>query len=104
MDTIRIKILGETWTIKEERLPDEIDAQTEYTKRRIVFDPKMKKYPKTEYNRTIRHEIIHAFQFESGLGFNVEHKPIGVEETFVDWYALQYPKIKKIYEKLDVEE
>ena len=43
--------------------------------------------------KVIRHELIHAFMYESGLDSNVEHKSIGVEETFVDWIAIQAPKL-----------
>ena len=42
---------------------------------------------------TVRHELVHAFMFESGLGDNVEHKDLGQEETWVDWFAIQMPKI-----------
>lgn len=42
-----------------------------------------------------RHEIIHAFLFESGLDFN----SWGRNEEFVDWLALQFPKIIKAFEE-----
>lgn len=50
----------------------------------------------------LRHEIIHAFMFECGLGFNWEHKPIGHEETTVDWFAYQAPNIYKVFAQLGI--
>ena len=50
--------------------------------------------------KVLRHEIIHAFMFESGLGANWEHKPIGHEETTIDWIAAQFPKLLEVFEKV----
>ena len=44
-----------------------------------------------------RHEIIHAFLYESGLGADWEHKQYGHEETAVDWLARQAPKMMKAF-------
>lgn len=49
----------------------------------------------------IRHEIIHAFFYESGLDNNVEHTSLGVEETIVDWIAIQFPKMLKAFQEAD---
>lgn len=49
--------------------------------------------------RYLRHEIIHAFLFESGLGFNLEHCEFGHEETMIDWLAIQFPKIQRVFEE-----
>jgi hypothetical protein len=57
-------------------------------------------------NETLRHEIIHAFLNESGLGWNtfpVEHAWAKNEEM-VDWIAIQFPKILKVYKELGCEE
>lgn len=32
------------------------------------------------------------------------YKWIGQDETFVDWYAIQYPKIKELYKQLGIED
>lgn len=47
----------------------------------------------------LRHEIIHAFLLESGLGYNIEHKEYGHEETMIDWLAIQSPKIFKAFKE-----
>ena len=51
---------------------------------------------------TLRHEVIHAFLNESGLGWNslpVEHAWAKNEEM-VDWIAIQFPKIHNVFVKL----
>lgn len=44
--------------------------------------------------KCIRHELVHAFLFESGLAENCWAKN---EET-VDWIAAQFPKLAKAFE------
>lgn len=39
--------------------------------------------------QTIRHEIVHAFFFESGLS------EMGIDEELVEWIACQFPKMQK---------
>ena len=47
----------------------------------------------------LRHEILHAFLHESGLD---KEAPWGdQEELFVDWIALQFPKILKAFKETD---
>lgn len=55
-------------------------------------------------NKTLRHEIIHAFLNESGLSDNAS-TPDGAwakHEEMVDWIAIQSPKIFEAYKKLDI--
>lgn len=53
--------------------------------------------------QALRHELIHAFMAESGLRANWEHaQQFGHEETTVDWFAIQAPKIYKLFEELDI--
>ena len=52
---------------------------------------------------TLRHEVIHAFFNESGLednSSNVEHW--AVNEEMVDWFAIQSPKIFKVFQELEI--
>lgn len=49
---------------------------------------------------SLRHEIVHAFLFESGLGWDsgaAEHW--AVSEEMVDWIARMHPKIQKAYKE-----
>lgn len=48
--------------------------------------------------KVLRHEIIHAFMAESGLQANFEHtNRWGHDETMVDWFAIQFPKIHRAF-------
>lgn len=52
--------------------------------------------------KSLRHEIIHAFLFESGLSSNTGYC-IGAwaeHEEMVDWFAIQFPKILKVFEEV----
>lgn len=59
------------------------------------------KNPEAIVKLNIRHEIIHTFFFESGLGADWEHPKFGQEETVVDWIARQFPKLLKAFEAAD---
>lgn len=37
----------------------------------------------------LRHEVVHAFLYESGMGY------YAADETLVEWIAIQLPKITK---------
>lgn len=57
---------------------------------------------KEEYiKRVKRHEIIHAFLEESGLGNSWEHTESGHDETTIDWFAVQFPKLLKAFTEAD---
>lgn len=54
-------------------------------------------------NKVIRHEIIHAFLYESGLRENsCDIRAWAENEEMVDWFAIQAPKIFKIYKELNI--
>lgn len=111
-----IIIMGELWHIKEgteEEFPGLIgvDGYTDSSVRTIVIeatitdntDPQAKANLE-EYKKTvIRHEIIHAFLYESGLEGNTgKCKNWSQNEEMVDWIAIQFPKILKVFKLLDV--
>lgn len=55
---------------------------------------------------TLRHEIVHAFFNESGLK-NSSLQYTGAwskNEEMVDWIAIQFPKIAKVYDELGIME
>ena len=60
---------------------DEVDAQADLLAYR---------------DQVVRHEIIHAFLAESGLGVCSDW---ATNEELVDWIAIQLPKITKACEK-----
>lgn len=51
----------------------------------------------------LRHELIHAFLFESGLGVDSVWHVAGQEhpEQLVDWLARQFPKILKAFQEVN---
>lgn len=102
-----IDVLGTKYRIIKKKMYDKgCDGYCDYTSKKIVirkdnynnvgnFDCLMKKQ--------LRHEIIHAFLSESGLQSNFEYcQEFGHEETMVDWIAIQFPKILKVYQELDI--
>lgn len=50
--------------------------------------------------KVVRHEIIHAFLFESGLSENFTHPEYGHDETYVDWIASQFPKMCEVFKEV----
>lgn len=54
---------------------------------------------KNHQNKVIRHELIHAFLFESGL---CECSDWAMKEEMVDFFARQFPKMKKLFEELKI--
>lgn len=108
----KVNILGTEYRIKildksNDPLLCKCDGYCDKTVKEIVLatkdnDCEIKDYD--VYQRgVLRHEIIHAFLTESGLDGNWEHKLFGHDETMVDWIALQYPKIAKVFKELEIE-
>lgn len=57
-----------------------------------------------QVNTTLRHEVIHAFLAESGLrGSCTSGEPWSLNEEMIDWFALQMPKIVKVFKELGCE-
>ncbi|MDY4081163.1 MAG: hypothetical protein SOY97_05995 [Candidatus Metalachnospira sp.] len=54
-------------------------------------------------NETLRHEILHAFLNESGLSDNANQFEGAwcKNEEMIDWFAIQFPKILKIFKEVD---
>lgn len=54
--------------------------------------------------RTLRHEIMHAFLNESGLSDNSNRfdSAWAKNEEMVDWFAIQSPKIFKVFVELGI--
>ena len=52
----------------------------------------------------LRHEIIHAFLNESGLGANALafDGAWPMNEEMVDWFALMLPKVYKVFREMDL--
>ena len=59
----------------------------------------------SEYRKyIIRHELIHAFLFESGIGADTTWDIEGQEhpEHMVEWVSMQFPKMVKAFQEAGV--
>lgn len=53
--------------------------------------------------KILRHEIIHAFLYESGLDINSHDlEQWARDEEMVDWIAIQFPKMHKVFAELNI--
>lgn len=116
MDKCNVSILGENWSIEfrsqdaDKNLIDN-DGYTDSSLRLIVIDnmesckdnPGCKGNLTIYQNKVLRHEIIHAFMAESGLDGNGNSCDCWeLNEEMVDWFAIQAPKIFKVFKELNI--
>lgn len=110
----KVNILGTEYKIelrteKQDCKLEKIDGYCDYSIKTIVA----KKYETKEwddlqdldftYRRKLRHEIIHAFIYESGLWCNSYGVSSWAEnEEMTDWIAIQFPKIYKVFKELNI--
>ena len=103
-----IDILGSKWTIKKQTEDENkalmnCDGYCDWTVREIVvlgekFDSDLGDKEK-HVNKVMRHEIIHAFLFESGLHeCSCGTGSWARNEEMVDWFARQGLKIYKAWQ------
>lgn len=107
-------VLGTEWKLyigNEHEFPylSDIDGYTDKTGKFIVVCDRAEDCQLADFklyqNKVIRHEVIHAYLFESGLHENMECEKStngGHPEQMVDWVAIQFPKILKTYQELGV--
>lgn len=109
---IPVVILGSAWTLKIVNKEDDprfktlnCDGFCDWSAKTMWvsnFGSDIKEYniscPTTHIEHCIRHELVHAFMFESGLASDWEHKyEVGQDETTVDWIAWQLLKMHFAY-------
>lgn len=109
---MKVNILGTEYTIlrrteKEDPKLEGKDGYTDSSTKEIIveaFDEDSDSKRDLEYyaKAVIRHEIIHAFLFESGLDIcsNNYFGAWSENEEMVDWMAIQFPKILKAFEEV----
>lgn len=115
MENRKINILGSEWKIiicKEEE--SELlngkyrDGCTDNSTKTIWICEKKDDCELQDYEAwkrlTLRHEILHAFLFESGLDASSSsmNGAWAANEEMVDWFAIQSPKIFKAYSELGI--
>lgn len=110
-EACNIEIMGSPWNIKylttkECKFLEEADGITDASTHEIVIQAgNPNDIGNMDIVRAIalRHEIIHAYLYECGLGSNFEHaNKFGHEETIVDWFARMFPRILKTYQELGI--
>lgn len=106
---MKVSILGAEWTIEyrnadADPLLEKMGGYTDPSANLIVISNKRKGDDVVDFKeiqkRYLRHEIIHAFLFEGGLGSDFTHPESGHDETMVDWIAIQFPKLLKAFEEV----
>ena len=106
----KIKVLGTTYTIifnaPEEDLPDGADGCMDHSEkviriRNIEPDRDTVKNIGFYITKVTRHEIIHAFLYESGMWSNSgDSEAWAMDEAIVDWIAIQFPKIYEVFREV----
>lgn len=109
-----ISVLGTEYTIEyrsdnQDDILKDSNGYCDITSKRIVILAEKRATDDIEnfkylQNKTLRHEIIHAFIFESGL-FNNTYCTDGgwaKNEEMIDWFAIQTPKIYKVFSELGI--
>lgn len=116
MQDFKVNILGSEWNVKfgnEKEYPNltNIDGYTDLSIREIVVDDMeasqgqigAKADLESYQKQVVRHEIIHAFLLESGLNSDSNSADSwAVNEEMVDWFAIQSPKIFKVFNEYNL--
>jgi len=117
MENKTANILGVNYTIiyshdeKEYPLLAECNGYTDFTIKTILVrdhwdseeDGTAMKDLDVLIKKITRHEIIHAFLYESGLSNNSKASDCWADnEEMVDWIAIQFPKMTEIFEQIGV--
>lgn len=106
---MKVNILGTEYEIvidaPDEMLPPDADGAMDHSIKRIVIakfipDERSVKDLDAYRRKVLRHEIIHAFLYESGMWNNSgTAEAWGCDETITDWFAIQSPKIYKAFQE-----
>lgn len=112
MESRKINILGTEYRIEfrkedEDTILKDCNGYCDVTVKLIVVLAEPNKECDLEdfsfiQKKTLRHEIVHAFLTESGLFNNTYNVDAGwaKNEEMVDWFAIQSPKVFKVYSEL----
>lgn len=98
---MQVNVLGTLYEIhtdtdvKDDKRIEDCDGFCDFTTKDIFLarfdsDPNTMKDMALWGKKVLRHEIIHAFLYESGIDCNSDW---GRNEEIVDWIALQFPKL-----------
>ena len=107
----KVSILGTEYEIiidaPEEMLPPDSDGAMDHSTKKIA----VAKFEPDEYSikdfdayrkKVLRHEITHAFLYESGLWSNSGNVTAWAQcEEITDWIAIQFPKLLQAFKEAD---
>lgn len=115
-----IDIMGSKWTIVTKTFFEDdafdslgVGGYCEMLTRNIVvcdmstypgYEAESAKFIANLNKEILRHEVIHAYLFESGLNSSC-HKsngPWALDEEIIDWIALQAPKFLQTFKTLGI--
>lgn len=108
-----VSILGTPYTIKigisrkADKYLSDSDGYCDPINHLIVIAEKNEEYSDDEWARyskiCLRHEIVHAFMFESGIDGNCKWdiQDQTHPEFMVSWIANQFPKLIEAFNKVD---
>jgi hypothetical protein len=106
---MNVNVLGTKYTIQEKLLAEEpalknCDGFCDFYSKGIVHAKFIKSETSSQdveavRKKVIRHELIHAFLYESGLTYESDWAS---NEEMIDFFAIQLPKIIKTFEKAKV--
>lgn len=105
----KVNVLGTEYTVVESTVDKDAslegrDGYCDTSIKKCVIDEMQDNDPFAKKNlpaykkSVIRHELIHAFLYESGLDCCSYWTQ---EEEFVDWVALQFPKLLQAFKEAD---
>ena len=112
-----VNVLGTTYTIEVLAYSDDpafmksnIDGYCEQGTHRIVigdlhtwpgWEDESDEFIKAAMKHTLRHEVNHCAMHESGLQESCGHYdgPWSRNEAMIDWWAIQGPKVYKMWEE-----
>lgn len=113
MRQIKVNVLGTDYEVIKDSPNNnpklqECDGYCEKFSKKVVIQSSFPETNKTaenleDYQKSIlRHEIIHAFMYESGLHVDsIMGASEELHEELTDWIAIQFPKMLKAFKEAD---
>ena len=110
---MKVNILGTEYEVFLDVDPDqdkkleEADGYMDFSVKKIIIakfeaDNNSVEDLKDHTKKVLRHEIIHAFLYESGLWSSSGNvRAWAISEEITDWIALQSPKLLKAFKECD---
>lgn len=109
----KINVLVTEYTIEyktelQDKFLEDSNGYCDITSKRIVILSEKRETDEIDVfkflqYKTIRHELVHAFLFESGLFNNTYNTDGGwaKNEEMVDWIATQFPKLLEAFKEAE---